>query len=196
MNKIKQVKKAARHWWVVLIQAILLLILGIFFVMHPDNTLFTFVKILAFYWLLSGALTIVSSTVGEYKGSRVWGFLSGLVSLLAGIFMLAYPYVAYEVTIEILIYMFAFASVLFGILQIIEGTNVRKNAGKDWAWGNLLLGIFNIFFGLTLFIFPLAAALTYVWIAGILAIIGGLALLWTAYRLKKLASMMEDHGEI
>ena len=195
MNKIKQVKKAARHWWVVLIQAILLLILGIFFVMNPDRTLFTFVKILAFYWLLSGALTIVSSTTGEYKGSRTWGFLSGLVSLVAGIFMLAYPLVAYQVTIEVLIYIFAFASVLFGILQIIEGTNVRKNAGKDWAWGNLLLGVFNIFFGLTLFIFPIAAAVTYVWIAGILAIIGGITLLWTANRLKKVASLMDEHDE-
>ncbi len=195
MNKIKQVKKAARHWWVVLIQALLLLILGIFFVMNPAETLFTFIKILAFYWLLSGALTIVSSTVGDYKGSRTWGFLSGLVSLLAGIFMLAYPLVAYEVTTVFWIYIFAFVSVLYGILQIVEGTNVRKNAGKDWAWGNLLLGIFNIFFGLTLFIFPIAAALAYVWIAGILAVIGGIALLWTAYRLKKVASLMDEQEE-
>lgn len=194
MNKIKQVKKAARHWWIVLIQGLLFLILGIVFVMSPGDTLKTLIQILAFYWLLSGALTIVSSTIGEYKGSRVWGFLSGLVSLLAGIFMLAYPYVA-EVTTKILVYVFAFASVLYGILQIVEGTNVRKNAGKDWAWGNLLLGIFNIFFGLALFIFPLAAAVTYVWIAGIMAIVGGLTLLWTAIRLKKVASMMEELEE-
>lgn len=195
MNKIKQVKKAARHWWVVLVQGLLFLILGIVFVMSPGDTLKTVIQILAIYWLLSGALTITGATVGEYKGSRTWGFLAGLVSLIAAIFMLAYPYVA-EVTTIFLVYIFAFASVLYGILQVVEGTNVRKNAGKDWAWGNLLLGIFNIFFGLTLFIFPLAAAVTYVWIAGIMAIIGGLALLWTAYRLKKLASMMEEQGEI
>ena len=196
MNTIKQVKKAARHWWVVLLQGLLFLILGIIFVMSPGETLFTLIKILAFYWLLSGAFTIVSATAGEYKGSRVWGFLAGIVSLFAGIFMLAYPYVAYEVTTVFWIYIFATACVLYGILQVIEGTSIRKNAGKDWAWGNLLLGIFNIFFGLTLFIFPLAAAVAYVWIAGIMAILGGLALLWTSYRLKKLASMMEEQGEI
>lgn len=195
MNKIKQVKKAARHWWIVLIQGLLFLTLGIIFVMSPDDTLKTLIQILAIYWLLSGALTIVSSTIGDYKGSRTWGFLAGLVSLAAGIFMLAYPYVA-EVTTIFLVYIFAFASVLYGILQIIEGTNVRKNAGKDWAWGNLLLGIFNIFFGLALFIFPLAAAIAYVWVAGIMAIVGGLALLWTSIRLKKLASMMEEQDEI
>lgn len=195
MNKIKQVKKAARHWWVVLIQGLLFFILGIIFVMSPGDTLFTLIQILAFYWLLSGALTIVSATAGEYKGSRVWGFLSGSVSLLAGIFMLAYPLVAYKVTTVFWIYIFAFASVLYGILQVVEGTSVRNNAGKEWAWGNLFLGIFNIFFGLTLFIFPIAAAIAYVWIAGIMAIIGGLALLWTAYRLKKLASLMEESGE-
>lgn len=195
MNKIKQVKKAARHWWIVLIQGLLFLTLGIIFVMSPDDTLKTLIQILAIYWLLSGALTIVSSTIGDYKGSRTWGFLAGLVSLVAGIFMLAYPYVA-EVTTIFLVYIFAFASVLYGILQIIEGTNVRKNAGKDWAWGNLLLGIFNIFFGLALFIFPLAAAIAYVWVAGIMAIVGGLALLWTSIRLKKLASMMEEQDEI
>lgn len=194
MNNIKQVKKAARHWWIVLIQGLLFLILGVIFVMSPDETLKTLIQILAIYWLLSGALTITGATIGEYKGSRTWGFLSGSVSLLAGIFMLAYPFVA-EVTTKILVYVFAFASVLYGILQIIEGTNVRKNAGKDWAWGNLLLGIFNIFFGLTLFIFPLAAAAAYVWVAGIMAIVGGLALLWTAIRLKKLASMMEELEE-
>ena len=196
MNTIKRVKKAARHWWVVLIQGLLLLLLGIFFVFNPTETLFTFIQILAFYWLISGAITIVGATVGEYKGSRVWGFLSGLVSLFAGIFMLAYPYIAYEVTTVFWIYIFAFASVLYGILQVIEGSTVRKNVGKDWAWGNLLLGIFNIFFGLMLFIFPIAAALAYVWIAGILAVIGGLALLWTTYRLKKLASLMEEQGEL
>lgn len=195
MNTIKRVKKAARHWWVVLVQGLLFLILGVVFVMSPGDTLKTLIQILAIYWLLSGALTIVSSTIGEYKGSRAWGFLAGLVSLAAGIFMLAYPYFA-EFTTVFLVYIFAFASILYGILQIIEGSNVRKNAGKDWAWGNLLLGIFNIFFGLMLFIFPLAAAIAYVWVAGIMAIIGGLALLWTAYRLKKLASMMEEQGEI
>lgn len=194
MNKIKQVKKAARHWWIVLIQGLLFLILGIIFVMSPDDTLKTLIQILAIYWLLSGALTITGATIGEYKGSRVWGFLAGSVSLVAGIFMLAYPYIA-EVTTIFLVYIFAFASVLYGILQIVEGTNVRKNVGKDWAWGNLLLGIFNIFFGLTLFIFPLSAAVAYVWIAGIMAVIGGLALLWTSIRLKKLASMMEEQEE-
>jgi len=195
MNKIKQVKKAARHWWIVLIQGLLFLTLGIVFVVNPDDTLKTLIQILAIYRLLSGALTITGATIGEYKGSRTWGFLAGLVSLVAGIFMLAYPYVA-EVTTIFLIYIFAFASVLYGILQIIEGTNVRKNAGKDWAWGNLLLGFFNIFFGLVLFIFPLTAATVYVWIAGIMAIVGGLALLWTSIRLKKLASMMEEQGEV
>lgn len=188
----KEIKKSARYWWITLIQGLLFLFLGLLFVFSPSDSLFVVIQLLAVYWLLSGAFAIVEATIGKYEGSRFWGFLSGFVSVLAAVFMLAYPLVAYEVTTVFWIYFVGITSIVYGILQFIEGNTVKKNVGKDWSWGNNLLGVFNIIFGVLLLIFPFAAAIAYIWIVGIIAILGAFALFVTAFRLQKIASLMDE----
>lgn len=46
-------------WWVVLIQGILTLLLGILFIASPATTLIISIQILGIYWLIDGVFSLV-----------------------------------------------------------------------------------------------------------------------------------------
>ena len=57
-------------WWVILIQGIALVILGILFLTAPASTLVSLVFILGIYWLIGGIMDIV----GIFLNKTAWGW--------------------------------------------------------------------------------------------------------------------------
>jgi uncharacterized membrane protein HdeD (DUF308 family) len=50
-------------WWLVLIQGIITLILGIFFLYYPYGTLLVLITILGAYWFVSGLFALLSLAI-------------------------------------------------------------------------------------------------------------------------------------
>ena len=46
-------------WWLVLIEGILLIIIGIFLLTNPASTFVTIIWVLGIYWLISGIFNII-----------------------------------------------------------------------------------------------------------------------------------------
>ena len=72
--------------------------------------------------------------------------------------------------------------------ETIELIVADDGAGFEWSWRNFFLGLLNVIFGIIVMGNPVFTVAVFVRIFAVIAILGGLALLYAAWRIRSLAS--------
>ncbi len=162
-------------WWLVLIQGILLVVVGILLFTNTGATVVVLAQILAIYWLIAGVLELVSIFIDR----SAWGLklLGGIIGIWAGLFIINNPIggtLAFGFAVVIIL---GIQALLLGITNIIQ-------AFRGAGWGIGLLGVINIIFGIILLSNSMIAVATLPWVLGGFAIVGGIASIVFAFRLK------------
>lgn len=162
-------------WWLVLLEGIAMLILGILLLIKPGMTVLIFVQFVGIYWLISGIFQII----GIFLDSSMWGWklFAGVLGILAGIIVVQHPLWSPVVLGSTLI-------IILGIEGIIYGGIGLYQAFKGAGWGAGILGALSILFGIYFLANIGQATLVLPWVFGIFAIVGGIAAIVMAFRLK------------
>jgi len=162
-------------WWLLLMAGILKLLIGILLLTSPVKTTLAFVWVLGVYWFVEGIFILV----GMFTDRSAWGWklFMGAISILAGLAIMRQPIVS-AVAIP------AFLVLVLGIQGIVTGIVSLLLAFKGGGWGAAILGILNIIFGIILILnwTNPATILVFIWVVAILAIAGGLAEIFMAFR--------------
>jgi uncharacterized membrane protein HdeD (DUF308 family) len=161
-------------WWVFLLQGFAGIILGLMLVTQPGATIVALTTFLGFYWLITGLLGLVQVFV-DRSIPWIWSLLSGLVGILAGLFVLRHPLVAALTVPTVLVIILGIQGLAMGVLQIIGGF-------KGGGIGPFILGGINILVGILLLGSPIAAALAVPVVFGVLLLIQGVGLIILAFR--------------
>ena len=90
------------------------------------------------------------------------------------------------VTALALLFLIAFWAILLGVGEIGGAFAARQRGSNAWGW-TLAAGVLNIVFGVLLLIWPGSGILTLVWLVGIFALAGGIALIVLAFRVRSVA---------
>ena len=162
-------------WWVVLIQGIAAIIIGVLLLVNPRITTVVLIQFLGIYWFIVGIIDIVRIFIDISMWG--WKLFSGIIGILAGIAIIQYPLWASFLVPGVLVWVFGFFGIIIGIIGLIQ-------AFQGAGWGAGILGILSILFGLLLIFNALYASLTLPFIFGILAIVGGLAALVMAFQMR------------
>jgi uncharacterized membrane protein HdeD (DUF308 family) len=117
----------------------------------------------------------------------VWTIVQGVVSVLAGVLALIWP----GLTALALLFVVAFWAIVLGIGEIGGAFASRRRRSTSWGW-TLAAGILNVIFGILLLIWPASGILTLVWLVGIFTLVGGLALIVLAFRVRSVATSADD----
>jgi uncharacterized membrane protein HdeD (DUF308 family) len=162
-------------WWVVLIEGIAAIIIGVLLLVNPRITTAVLIQFLGIYWFIVGIIDIVRI----FMDSSMWGWklFSGIIGILAGIAIIQYPLWASLLVPTVLVWVFGFFGIIIGIIGLIQ-------AFQGAGWGAGILGVLSILFGLLLLFNAFVASLTLPFIFGILAIVGGLAALVMAFQMR------------
>jgi uncharacterized membrane protein HdeD (DUF308 family) len=162
-------------WWLVLLEGIALLILGGLLLIKPGMTTVIFIQFMGIYWLIAGIFQII----GIFLDSSMWGWklFAGILGIIAGIIVIQHPVWSPVVVASTLI-------IILGIQGIIYGGIGLYQAFKGAGWGAGILGALSILFGIYLLANIGQAALVLPWVVGILAIVGGIAAIVIAFRMK------------
>ncbi len=162
-------------WWVVLIEGIAAIIIGILLLVNPAITTAVLIQFLGIYWFIVGIIDIVRI----FMDSSMWGWklFSGIIGILAGLAIIQHPLWATMLVPATLVWVFGFFGIIIGIIGLIQ-------AFQGAGWGAGILGILSILFGLLLIFNAFVASLTLPFIFGILAIVGGLAGLVMAFQMR------------
>jgi uncharacterized membrane protein HdeD (DUF308 family) len=119
-------RSASVPWWVVLLQGIAAVILGLLLLAEPGATVVSIVSVVGLYWLVGGILSIVSIFVD----SEMWGWklLSGLVGILAGLFIVQHPLWSALLIPTTLVIVIAVQGLIVGCVHVFM-------AFKHQSWG-------------------------------------------------------------
>ena len=78
-------------WWLVLLEGLAALILGILFFTNTAMTTTVVWVFLGAWWLIGGIFALVSIFVGDNDLEWYWKLLKGIVGILAGLVVLRHP---------------------------------------------------------------------------------------------------------
>ena len=162
-------------WWVVLIEGIAAIILGILLLINPGSTTVLIIQFLGIYWFIDGIMSIVRIFID--KTAWGWKLLSGIIGILAGIAIIQYPLWATILVPTVMVWLFGFFGIIIGVIGLIQ-------AFQGAGWGAGILGVLSILFGIVLLANPVVGAVTLPFIFGFLGIVGGIAALVMAFRMK------------
>jgi uncharacterized membrane protein HdeD (DUF308 family) len=173
-----------KTWWVPLLQGVAALIIGLLLFARPGATLVALTMFLGAYWLVGGLFDIVGA-VSRRDSDRHWvlALLSGILGVVVGFLLLGQPILGAIVTSLVMVSLLAIGAILSGIFDIAWAVRVRNQIqGEGWI---ILLGVLSVLLGLMLLASPLLSAAALVQFAAILAVVGGIALIVTAFRLRR-----------
>jgi uncharacterized membrane protein HdeD (DUF308 family) len=176
MTNTALVPQPSSIWWVFLLQGFAGVILGLMLVTQPGATIVALTTFLGFYWLITGLLGLVQVFV-DRSTPWIWSLLSGIVGILAGLFVLRHPLVAALTVPTMLVLILGVQGLVMGALQIIGGF-------KGGGIGPVILGAINVLVGLLLLGSPIAAALAVPVVFGVLLLIQGAGLVILAFRVR------------
>jgi uncharacterized membrane protein HdeD (DUF308 family) len=173
-------------WWLVLLRGIAVGILGCLLLTRPAITVLVIVQFMGIYWLVDGIFTLARSIRGRKTHKNWgWGIFVGVLGMLAGLVVLSRPLASAILTQLFLVYFLGITAIVSGITSIITGFRLRKEVRGEWSmfFGGLIWAIF----GILLLTSPLMSAVVLIWIAGIIAVVGGIIMIIFGFRLRSLA---------
>jgi uncharacterized membrane protein HdeD (DUF308 family) len=171
-----------RPWWLTLMLGIAAFVVGAILLWAPAktkaDTYMLLVALLGIYWLISGIGDIISMFVDHTAWG--WKLFMGIVSIIAGGYILMYPVAAGVALPRIFV-------LILGIWALMEGIILLIMAFRGGGWGAGIMGVVAIIFGIILMgeYGRIGSGLAMIWAAAVWGLIGGVALIVQAFRQRK-----------
>jgi uncharacterized membrane protein HdeD (DUF308 family) len=179
-------EKIARNWWMYAVRGVVAILFGILALIWPKETILALVLLFGAYALLDGVFAIFAGIASYRYFERWWAvLLEGVAGVVIGLLTFFWP----NITALVLLYFIAAWALITGIFEIVAAIQLRRVITGEWAL--ILSGLLSMFFGVLLFVFPIAGAVSMVWMIGIYAILFGITLIILAFRLRSLRQEVE-----
>ena len=162
-------------WWLVLLQGIAGVVIGLLLLITPLKTTAFLVQFLGIYWFVSGIFGIVSLFIDSTHWG--WKLFSGLLGILAGILILQHPLWSTVLVPATLVIILGIEGLIIGIVNLIH-------AFRGGGWGIGILGALSIVFGLILLANIFVSAVTLPYVAGVFGVVGGIIAIFYSFKLK------------
>ncbi|HET6351783.1 MAG TPA: DUF308 domain-containing protein [Coriobacteriia bacterium] len=164
-------------WWVVLLEGMAVLGLGVLLLLKTEVTTLVLVSFFGWYWLIHGFFELASLTWDRSHWG--WRVLSGVLGVLAGLYVVSAPVMGAAVVLGV-------ATIMLGINGAIIGASSLAKAVAGGGWGVGIFGALSLVIGLSIALrFPeYMGALPWVW--GVMAMIAGAAGVAAAVRIRKI----------
>jgi uncharacterized membrane protein HdeD (DUF308 family) len=163
-------------WWVPLLEGIALIIIGILLFTDTEQTVFTLVLFLGIWWFISGIFDLISLFIDRTQWG--WKLFSGILGIIAGLVIIRHPMWAALLVPATLVWLLGIFGIIIGVVALFRGF---QGAG----WGVGILGIVSIILGIILLGANVGiATVTIIYVGAIWAIIGGIAAIIFAFRLR------------
>jgi uncharacterized membrane protein HdeD (DUF308 family) len=175
----------SRWWWTFILRGVLAILFGVIAFIAPPATIAALVLLFGAWALVDGVFDIVAALMHRTMGRSWWlTILEGVVGIVAGLLALAFP----DIAAASLILLIAAWSIVTGVIEIGLAIRLREQiTGELWL---AIAGILSIVFGVLIFIYPAAGALTIVWIIGAFAIAFGISMIALGWRLRGIHQRM------
>jgi uncharacterized membrane protein HdeD (DUF308 family) len=170
----------SRWWWTFVVRGLLAIAFGVLAFLSPRWGITILVALFAAWALIDGVGSLIAGWRSRSTDRHWWvEILEGVVSVAAGVIAVLLPT---DLVAGVFVILIAAWAIVTGAFEIYLAIRLReKIEGEIWMG---LAGFASILFGVILFLFPGAGALSLVWIIGSFAIAFGVFLLLLGWRLR------------
>jgi uncharacterized membrane protein HdeD (DUF308 family) len=165
-------------WWVILLEGIAAIIIGILLISWPVKSLSILLRLLGILFIVKGGLGIIS--IFTDRDQWPYKLLMGVVAILVGLFIFAAPFGIYTILETTLVLFAGFGAIVIGVIELFRaftgaGCGVAILGGLIALLGFILVG--NLGYSQNIFPFLL----------GGVAIVGGIAAVVMAFSMRSQA---------
>lgn len=166
--------------WMLILRGAVALLFGILALIWPGLTLLWLIALFAAYAILGGGASIAAAFQVRRTEPGWWiPLLLGVVSVVAGVYAIAYP----GITALVLVLVMAVNAIFTGVLDIAQAVQLKR---MEKGRGLLVLsGVLSLVFGVLVIWSPGAGALALVWLVSLYAIATGALLLAMGIRMQR-----------
>ncbi|HSR25673.1 MAG TPA: DUF308 domain-containing protein [Candidatus Eisenbacteria bacterium] len=166
---------ASTPWWLVLLEGIAGLLIGILLLTQTGVTLFTLILFVGVYWFVTGIIDLVMLFVD----SRQWGWklLSGVIGILAGLVVIRHPAWATVLIPTTLVWLLGIAGIVIGVVAFVR-------AFMGGGLPSAILGVISVILGALLLFNTVFATAVLVYVVAIWAVIAGIFAIVAAFWLR------------
>ena len=167
----------ATPWWLVLIEGIASVLIGLLLFSSPGVTTVVLVQVLGIYFLVMG----IFGLVGMFINSEGWGWklVMSILGIIAGLVVIQHP-IWSTIGIAAFVALFiAIDAIIMGIVRIVQAFQ-----GAGWWTG--IVGVLLVFLGIYLWSNLGATIVALPWVFGLFALVSGVVSLFAAFKLRSL----------
>jgi uncharacterized membrane protein HdeD (DUF308 family) len=166
----------ADRWWILLLEGIAAIIIGILLFTDTEQTVFTLVLFLGIWWFITGLIDLISIFFDRTHWG--WKLFSGILGIIAGLIIIRHPMWSALLVPATLGWIIGIFGVLIGVMGLIR-------AFQGAGWGTGILGVISIVLGLFLLSADMGVAIAaVVYGTAIWALIGGIVAVIWAFRVR------------
>jgi uncharacterized membrane protein HdeD (DUF308 family) len=176
---------AGQVWWLILLRGVLAVVFGVIAIAAPWSTAAALALVFGAFVVVEGLVDIVEAFRHRELGGTVLHVALGVLGVIAGIIMLAWP----GITLLVLVYTVAFWAIVTGGMQVVLGARTRGISAGTRAWV-VLGGVLSFTFGVLMLTQPATGLGALVWIIGVYAIVFGIALVAFAFAARSAAKQL------
>ena len=169
------VREVARVWWVVLVIGLIFVVFGIVMLFDVAAGATTIAIIVGAFLIFDGLVEMVSG--GRRGGSRVWALILGILLVIGGVVVIAWP----GVTFLAIAIIWGVTLLVGGIARVVSAALLR---GYGWGW-LVVLGILETILGIVMLAWPDVTAYVILLLIGIYSIIAGIIQIFLSFQLKR-----------
>ena len=170
-------------WPLIATRGGLAVLFGLLALIWPSATVLVLAIFYGVYALVDGVGGLMEAFRGGDTAHRVAYGLLGVLGIVAGIVVLAWP----GITVLLLATLVGIWAIVTGVAEIVAAIRLRKQIeGEAFL---ILAGAISLIAGILIVINPIAGAFGIALLVGIYALLYGIMLLVLAFRLRKVASV-------
>jgi len=178
----ESLQSAVKNWWLSAIVGVLFIVVAILMFAFPITGYQTLAIVFAVLMFAVGLFEIIFAVTNrDVLSGWGWYLALGILDLLIGLFLIFNP----AMSAAILPYLMAFWLMFRGFSMIGFSIDLQQFGNKSWGW-YLAIGILTIICSIAILFFPLAGALSVVYLVSFTFIFLGVARIMLAFDMKKL----------
>ena len=162
-------------WWLVLVQGIAAIIIGVLLLIEPRMTTAILVQVMGIYFLVAGIVNLVSLFVDRTAWG--WKLVLGILGIVAGMTIIQHPLWSSVLVPATLALILGIDGLIFGIVGLVQ-------AFQGAGWGAGILGVLSIIFGILMITNTVIAGFALPFVLGIFAVMGGILALVAAFQMR------------
>jgi len=166
------------NWWALALRGVVAILFALIAFFLPGITAAALILLFGAYAFVDGVFALIAGLrAARHHGRSGPLLLEGILNILIGIIVFLWPGPA----LVALIYLIAIWAVISGIALIAAGMALIRHSGE---WLLVLSGVISVLLGIILFVQPAAGVVALSWWLGFYALLFGIILVATAFRIR------------